>query len=179
MPQETSEGPTFPPSQVPKEQHYGVSSMCPSLPGFWRSTSGHQVMSWYVAWSLLIILGWLTSEPQGSACLCLPRTGTRNTPPHWAFYIRARYQTQVLMFAWQTLYQLSHPPASLPALHNDFIFVRPNSPSLKHRTNNSGLLERLNSPLYLELLAQSLPDTQWASECWQRLLVLLFLVILN
>lgn len=51
---------------------------------------------------------------------CLPSTENKPVPPHPAFYVDARIQTQMLTLVWQVLFSISYFPSL--SLHTYFFY---------------------------------------------------------
>lgn len=70
-----------------------------------------------LAWNSSSRLDWLARKPQGSICLHCPSFGITNVNHHiWLFVIfnaGSGAQNQVLVFAWQGAFTLSHLPSCL------------------------------------------------------------------
>lgn len=61
-----------------------------------------------LAWNLLIQPGWLARKPPGTPCLQLCSWTITYTTMEGLLYVCSGLPAQVLMLAWQAVYQLSH-----------------------------------------------------------------------
>lgn len=61
-------------------------------------------------------LDWLSSKPRDPLA-CLPSLGLQVNYVVLDFIVALEIQTQILMLAWETLYQGSHLPGAYTSLH--------------------------------------------------------------